>query len=192
MKLIVNLNKDQVINKIKLMKKSIHKENLEKLHYNNFADLKLRIYLPSKLCRRDVIKNTFNKNCNEKICYIRHWMWYWSECPLLKIISKYIGVDISSEMIRIAKQFCKNLKNVDFMSLILKILRLKAKMVGFNGWRFASYDEINESLYSKKKIDKGQYLLQENLKMQINYFKSLENEMKIDKAIRQSNFFRTA
>ena len=38
------------------MKKSIHKENLEKLHYNNFADHKtLRdTYLPSKLCRREV------------------------------------------------------------------------------------------------------------------------------------------
>ena len=46
------------------MKKSIHKENLEKLHYNNFADHKtLRdTYLPSKLCRRDIIRNAFNKN----------------------------------------------------------------------------------------------------------------------------------
>ena len=43
--------------------KKIDKEKAEKFHYNKFADHKtLRdTYLPSKLCRRDIIRNVFDK-----------------------------------------------------------------------------------------------------------------------------------
>ena len=100
------------------MKKSVDKENSEKLHYNNFADHKtLRdTYLPSKLCRRDIIRNAFNKNfLTKKYVILDIGCGIGANAVYLKDkYSKYIGVDISSEMIRIAKLFCKNLKNVEF------------------------------------------------------------------------------
>ena len=110
------------------MKKSIDKENAEKLHYNNFADHKtLRdTYLPSKLCRRDIIRNAFNKNfLTKKFVILDIGCGVGANALYLKDkYSKYIGVDISSEMIRIAKRFCKNLKNVEFHASNIKDFKI--------------------------------------------------------------------
>ena len=60
----------------------------------------------------DIIRSVFNKFSLKRksvtLCVVsaRHY--------LKDKYSKYIGVDISSEMIRVARKFCKDLNNVSF------------------------------------------------------------------------------
>ncbi len=180
------------------MKKSIHKENLEKLHYNNFADHKtLRdTYLPSKLCRRDIIRNAFNKNfLTKKFVILDIGCGIGANALYLKDkYSKYIGVDISSEMIRIAKQFCKNLKNVEFHVSNIKDFKiskdLKIDLVLMDG-ALHHMTEISK-IFSilKRKIDKGTIFIAREPQNANKLFQVARKiRMKIDKSYSSNQIF---
>jgi len=180
------------------MKTSIDKEKSEKLHYNNFAEHKtLRdTYLPSKFCRRDIIRNAFNKNfLKKKFVILDIGCGIGANALYLKDkYSKYIGVDISSEMIKVAKQFCKNLKNVEFHISNIKDFNipkdLKIDLVLMDG-ALHHMTEISKIFrILKRKIDKGTIFIAREPQNSNKLFQVARKvRMKIDKSYSSNQIF---
>ena len=180
------------------MKTSIDKEKSEKLHYNNFAEHKtLRdTYLPSKLCRRDIIRNAFNRNfLKKKFVILDIGCGIGANALYLKDkYSKYIGVDISSEMIKVAKQFCKNLKNVEFHISNIKDFNipkdLKIDLVLMDG-ALHHMTEISKIFgILKRKIDKGTIFIAREPQNSNKLFQVARKvRMKIDKSYSSNQIF---
>ncbi len=178
--------------------KKIDKELAEKLHYNKFADHKTRrdAYLPSKLCRRDIIRSVFNKfPLKKKIVILDVGCGIGANAHYLKDkYSKYIGVDISSEMIRVARKFCKDLNNVNFHVSNIKNFKIpnnvKIDLVLMDG-ALHHMTEINKILnFLKSKINKGTIFIAREPQNANKLFQLARKiRMKVDKSYSSNQIF---
>ena len=95
-------------------------EQKEKEHYNFFYEKKKErdVYFPSMTCRRFQIRQAFRLLDTKKTdltildvgCGIGAKSIY-----LNGFYKKYIGIDLSEGMIKVAREFCKKIKNADFL-----------------------------------------------------------------------------
>ena len=106
--------------------------------------------------------------------------------------SRYIGVDISSEMISVARKFCKDLNNVNFhISNIknFKIFNLKIDLVLMDDLHHMT--EINKILnLLKSKIEKGKIFIAREPQNANKLFQLARKiRMKIDKSYSSNQIF---
>ncbi len=95
-------------------------EQKEKEHYDFFYETKKErdVYFPSMTCRRFQVRQAFKLLDIEKKdltildvgCGIGAKSIY-----LNGFYKKYVGIDLSEGMIKVAREFCKNIKNAHFM-----------------------------------------------------------------------------